>query len=86
MAFLDVSCNKYPLKVHVIACRATRDPAAPIAMSQYDPIFASPVGNFTPWQIHISPAGVTNIHIRCSYMSLAAACAWHSAFDCMFAQ
>ncbi|KAL3152817.1 hypothetical protein ABBQ38_012398 [Trebouxia sp. C0009 RCD-2024] len=34
----------------------TRDPAAPAAISQYDPIFASPVGNYTPWQIHISPA------------------------------
>lgn len=60
MAFIDLYHNKHALKVHVIACRATRDPAAPIAISQYDPIFASPVGNFTPWQIHISPAGTTN--------------------------
>lgn len=53
----------YAKAIHAIACRATRDPAAPIAISQYDPIFASPVGNFTPWQIHISPAGATSLLI-----------------------
>lgn len=37
----------------------TRDPAAPEAIPQYDPIFAAPTGNFTPWQIHISPADDT---------------------------
>lgn len=45
----------------------TRDPAAPEATNQYDPIFASPVGNFTPWQIHISPADDANTMLYVVY-------------------
>ena len=48
-------------------CRATRDPAAPEAINQYDPIFAAPTGNFTPWQIHISPADATFQHMFVVY-------------------
>ena len=48
-------------------CRATRDPAAPEAINQYDPIFAAPTGNFTPWQIHISPADDTFQHMFVVY-------------------
>jgi len=48
-------------------CRATRDPAAPEAINQYDPIFAAPSGNFTPWQIHISPADATFQHMFVVY-------------------
>lgn len=46
---------------------ATRDPAAPEAINQYDPIFAAPTGNFTPWQIHISPADATFQHMFVVY-------------------
>lgn len=46
---------------------ATTDPAAPSAIYQYDPIFASPTGNFTPWQIHISPADATFQHMFVVY-------------------
>ncbi len=52
---------------HHCMCRATRDPAAPEAINQYDPIFAAPTGNFTPWQIHISPADATFQHMFVVY-------------------
>lgn len=52
---------------HHCMCRATTDPAAPEAINQYDPIFAAPTGNFTPWQIHISPADATFQHMFVVY-------------------
>lgn len=62
-----LGCNSAPAsQTRPLLCRNTRDPAAPIAVSQYDAIFASPAGNYTPWQIHISPAGVLHVLSTCT--------------------
>ena len=63
----SISIKGMEESLHHCTCRATRDPAAPEAINQYDPIFVAPTGNFTPWQIHISPADATFQHMFVVY-------------------